>query len=181
VLLLTILGALVMLANPASAQPEQADLLRALQLGDYSRGEQPPAFNARTADRRRLSLADLRGKVVVITFWATWCQPCREEMQIFDRLHRELAGEGLTVVAVNTREDEAPVVEFGRALSLGFSLVLDPQGEVGASYGVVGLPTTFLIARDGRAVARAIGARDWTSPPARALIRSLLSEAGSRR
>jgi peroxiredoxin len=172
-----VLLALAFSATSAAGQAEKADLLRALDLAKYSAREWPPSFSARTSDHRRISLAELRGRVVLVNFWATWCQTCREEMQAFDQLHREFAREGLTVLGINTREPEPRILEFGRALDLRFPLALDPQGEVSALYGVVGLPTTFLIARDGRAVARAIGVRPWASVPSRTLIRMLLSEA----
>jgi peroxiredoxin len=80
------------------------------------------------------------------------------------------------LVGINAREDAPAVVDYARALRLTFSLLLDERGIVSASYGVVGLPTSFLIARDGRAIARAIGAREWTSDPGRALIGALLAD-----
>ena len=170
------LAAGIALATPAAAQGDHAERLRALGLAGYGRNESAPAFSAVMADGRRLSLAALRGKVVLLTFWATWCQPCRDEMPLFERLHRDLGGRGLVVLGVNAREDPAPIVEFARALDLSFPLAVDPDGKVGAAYGVVGLPTTFLIGRDGRAVGRTVGVRAWGSDAARALIRALLAE-----
>ncbi len=168
------------LATPAAGQHD-TDLLRALDLGGYQRGERPPEFNGRTIDGKSLSLAGLRGKVVFVTFWATWCPPCREEMSLFEGLHRGLETEGLAVVGVNVREEGPAILEYAGALGLTFPLILDPQGEIQGAYGVIGLPTTFLIARDGRAVARAVGPRDWGGPQARTLIRALLTEPGEWR
>jgi peroxiredoxin len=173
--------ALLAFLTSAAAGQHDTDLLRALDLGGYQRGERPPEFRGRTVDGQHMSLAGLRGKVVLVTFWATWCSPCRQEMSLLERLHRELAREGLAVVGVNAREDRSAIVEYANGLELTFPLLVDRKGEIQSSYGVIGLPTTFLIARDGRAVARAIGPRDWGGPQARALVRALLVEPGQRK
>ena len=167
------------LAAPTPARAELPSLLSALDLGGAAPGERPPAFTGRTADGRSLALRDLRGRVVVLTFWASWCEPCRTELPAFEALHREIGAGRLAVVAVNAREPVAAVREFAQSLDLTFAVVLDPRGEIQQRYGVVGLPTTFLIARDGRAVARAIGPRDWATPRFRDLVLALLRETSS--
>jgi peroxiredoxin len=164
------------LATPAVAQPEIRELLRSLNLAGYSHGEQSPGFSGRTAAGGSLSLADLRGRVVLLTFWATWCAPCREEMSLLEQLYRGLKSEGVTVVGVNVREEGSAVLAYGNALGLTFPLLLDRRGDVQAAYGVIGLPTAFLIARDGRPVARAVGPRDWGVPESRTLVKALLEE-----
>jgi peroxiredoxin len=172
-----VLASLALLAPPgAAAQSPHAERLRALGLTGYGKQESPPAFSALIADGGRVSLAGLRGKVVLLTFWATWCPPCREEMSAFERLHRDLAAAGLVVLGVNAREDAEPIVEYARTNAVSFPLAIDPDGKVNTAYGIVALPTTFVIARNGRAVGRAVGARAWDSDSARALIRALLEE-----
>jgi peroxiredoxin len=171
--IVTILGA------PEAGWAEVADLLGKLNLSAYSRGAKPPDFNGRTADNRTVSLASLQGRVILLNFWATWCNECRPEMPMFERLHREFSAQGLSVIGINAREGTATVREYSKELGLTFPLVLDSRGEINATYGVIGLPTTFLIGRDGRAVALAVGPREWTSAPARALIETLLAEPGA--
>lgn len=151
-------------------------LLETLDLSGYSAGTTPPHFRTRAADGRPVSLAGLRGRVILLTFWATWCVPCREEMPAFEHLHRDFAAAGLTVLGINVREETPAVETYAKELGLTFPLVLDPRGEIQVAYGVIGLPTSFLIGRDGRAVARAIGPRDWGTSQTRALIRALLAE-----
>lgn len=153
-----------------------ADLLHELNLTTYSRPTMPPDFNGRTADGSDLSLASLKGKVVLLNFWATWCLECRPEMPAFERLHREFSAQGLAVVGINAREETSTIREYAKELGLTFPLISDPTGKINSAYGVIGLPTTFLIGRSGRAVALAVGPREWSAKPARALIQALLAE-----
>jgi peroxiredoxin len=165
---------------PARAESPLPSLLQPLDLVAYSSGTTPPDFSGGTADARKISTADLRGKVVVVNFWASWCLECRPEMSVLERLHRELARQGLVIVGVNAREPAETVRRFARELRLTFPLVLDADGKIRALYGVIGLPTTFLVGRDGRAVAFAVGSREWGGAPARALIDALLAEPAPR-
>jgi thiol-disulfide isomerase/thioredoxin len=164
------------LAGSAVARTELPALLSALELGGYAADEQPPLFVGRTAHGAALSLTDLRGKVVIVTFWATWCQTCRAELGLLEALSRELGTDRLAIVAVNVREPAPMVRDYAAALGLTFAVLVDPHGEIQRSYGVIGLPTTFLIGRDGRAVARAIGPRDWTGARSRELLTLLRGE-----
>ena len=164
---------------PGSAAPAEsavAPLLKPLDLVGYASRTAPPHFSGSTIDARRVSTMDLRGKVVLVNFWATWCAECRPEMPMLEELHQGFAPQGLVVIGVNAREPKEAVRRYGEGLGLTFPLVLDPDGKINALYGVVGIPTTFLVGRDGRAVALAIGPRAWASPPARALIQALLAE-----
>jgi cytochrome c biogenesis protein CcmG, thiol:disulfide interchange protein DsbE len=153
-----------------------APLLKALDLRAYAAGTTAPAFSGRTVEARPLGLADLRGKAVVMNFWATWCLECRPEMPALERLHRRFGARGLTVVGVNAREAPDVVRRYEAELGLSFPLVLDQPGTINAMYGIMGLPTTFVIGRDGRAVALAVGPRDWGSDAALALVQALLDE-----
>ena len=169
----TILGA------PESSRAEVAELLQKLNLTAYSRGTTPPEFDGRMADGRKVSLASLQGKVVLLNFWATWCQECRSEMPAFEQLHREFSVHGLAVIGINAREETTTIRDYAKELGLTFPVIVDPKGTINAAYGVIGLPTTFLIGRNGRPVALAVGPREWASTPARAIIQALLAEPAS--
>lgn len=160
--------------------PAVTALLKSLNLVGYPSGTMPPQFGGQTLEAGPLSLAELRGKVVLVNFWASWCLECRPEMPVLERLHRELASRGLAIIGINARESKEAVGRFAKELSLTFRLVLDPDGKITALYGVIGLPTTFLVGRDGRGVALAIGPREWGSAPARALLEALLAEPTPR-
>lgn len=169
--------ALITLFSPSLAgQPTLTELVGKLNLSGYPPGTKPPEFNGHTADGQTVSLVSLRGKVILLNFWATWCLECRPEMPLFEQLHRDFAAQGLSILGINAREGTAAIQRYAKELGLTFPLVLDPKGEINASYGVIGLPTTFLIGRDGRAVALAVGPREWAGTEARALIKTLLAE-----
>ena len=167
---------LVSLALPVSAGPGVAGLMKALELSGYPSDWRPPNFQTRTPEGVPVSLVDFRGRVVLVNFWATWCVPCLEEMPAFERLHREFARKGLTVLGINVQEEEQVIRDFRRKLGLTFPLLLDPNLDIYRAFGVVGLPTTYLLGRDGRPVALAVGKREWAGEEARALIRLLLAE-----
>ena len=165
------------LATAASAdEPALAALLKTLDLRGYTSRTAPPQFSGSTLDDRQLSMTEYRGTVIVLNFWATWCLECRSEMPALERLQREFSSRGLAIIGVNARENKGAVRRYAKELGVTFPLVLDPNGKINSLYGVIGLPTTFVVGRDGRAVAFAIGPRQWESAPARALIGALLAE-----
>jgi peroxiredoxin len=166
--------------SPARAESSVPLLLKPLNLVGYSARVTPPDFSGGTVDARNMSTTDLRGKVVLLNFWASWCLECRPEMSVLERLHRELAPQGLAIVGINAREPTDTVRRFANELGLTFPLVLDGDGKINALYGVIGLPTTFLVGRDGHPVAFAIGPREWGGAPARALFNALLAEPAPR-
>src|SRR5712691_4156392 len=170
----------LLVAAPASAaradEPALASLLKTLDLRGYTSRPAPPQFSGSTLDARQLSMAEHRGTVIVLNFWATWCLECRPEMAVLERLQREFSSRGLAIIGVNARENKEAVRRYAKELGLTFPLVFDPDGKINALYGVIGLPTTFVVGRDGRAIAFAIGPRQWESAPARALIEALLAE-----
>ena len=133
-----------------------------------------PALALPEPSGRMLRLADLRGKVVFLNFWATWCVPCREEMPAMERLLRAYQDRGLAVVAVNVRDSKAQVETFMKELHLGFPTVLDADGSVSRRFAVRGLPVSFLLDREGRILWKAIGARDWEGPHSRAYLEAVL-------
>jgi thiol-disulfide isomerase/thioredoxin len=127
----------------------------------------------------RVRLGGLRGHVVLVNVWATWCAPCREEMPALDALARELGPQGLVVLGVNYKEDRARVEAFAREQALRFPILLDEDGAVGARYQVFALPTTLVVDRRGMLAGTVLGIRDWTGRDARAYLRQLLAAAGA--
>lgn len=166
------------LANPrslAAVDPLAPAQLASLDLRPYPGGTSPPEFSLHTLEGQTVSLAGLRGQVVLLNFWATWCLECRQELPALEALHRRFGARGLAVVGVNTREGPLTVRTYVRELRLTFPLLLDSDGTVTGRYGVIGLPTTFLVGRNGRAVALAVGAREWASAAAVEIVETLLA------
>jgi len=126
-----------------------------------------------------LRLSDLRGRVVLLNFWATWCAPCRDEMPALKALARELGPRGLTVVGVNFRESKQDVEVFAREYGLDFPMLLDGEGRLAKRYQVYALPVTLLVDRRGMVVGTAVGIRNWVGPDARAYLERLLSTPGA--
>jgi peroxiredoxin len=115
-------------------------------------------------------------KVVLLNFWATWCPPCRKEMPSMEQLHRANKDRGLIVLAVS--QDQAPLAtvrSFAEELKLGFPVWHDRDRLVGRQYSVPGMPTSYLIGRDGRIAYKVLGEYDWYSPEARAAVEALLA------
>jgi thiol-disulfide isomerase/thioredoxin len=140
-----------------------------------------PAFTFADADGKPKSLADFSGKIVLLNIWATWCVPCREEMPALDRLETKLGGKDFAVVAVNIdrggSEKAAAFLTDTGATHL--ALYTDPTGKLFATLKAVGMPTTLIIARDGKEIARLIGPADWASPEAVAVIEAAIAANGS--
>jgi peroxiredoxin len=155
------------------------------ELFPVSVGSQAPPLVATTLDgtKRRKTLADYTGKVVLLNVWATWCEPCRVEMPSIERLHHEFASRGLAVVAVSVDDPgtEQRIRDFAKELGVTFEILHDPRQETKTSYQITGYPETFVIGRDGTIRRKVIGAADWSSDANRALINELLGSSTASR
>src|SRR5438270_10259530 len=120
-------------------------------------------------------LADYRGKVVLVNFWATWCEPCRKELPGIERLRAALAGKPFVAVAVQMGGSARTAQDTADDLGLRFPLLLDRDSTVTAAWHVNTLPTTFVIAADGTVAFSHVGEVDWSNPKWRRRIESLLS------
>jgi len=141
-------------------------------------GQEAPGFELpRLAGGPPVRLADLRGKVVLLNFWATWCKPCEDEMPAMQRLHEALAGTDFELLAVSLDDDRAAVEAFQERLGLGFPILLDPAKKVSVAYQTYRYPESYLIDREGRILARYVGPREWDAAVYLDRIRSLATGA----
>ena len=123
-----------------------------------------------------VQLSALRGKVVFINVWATWCQPCVDEMPTIERLYNQLHARGLEVVTVSLDPLGAQVVEpFMRRYQLTFPVLLDAKSQVERLYGTTGVPESFIVDKQGRLVEKVVGPRDWSSPQVLAMFERLMA------
>jgi cytochrome c biogenesis protein CcmG/thiol:disulfide interchange protein DsbE len=144
-------------------------------------GNPAPQYAAPTLSGDTLALADLQGQAVLLNIWATWCPPCREEMPALEALHRDMADEGLRVVAVSvdSRSAAGDVRQFLDEYGITFTVLHDPDEQVSRTFRTTGVPETYLIDRDGTIVKRWIGKIDAASEAVRGPVREALGAAQS--
>lgn len=140
-----------------------------------------PDINFNDASGATKSLADWRGKIVLFNIWATWCVPCRDEMPALDKLETDLGGDAFEVVAVNIDKNgpdkaKAFLQETG---ATHLALYTDPSGKLFAALKAVGMPTTLIIDRDSKEIARLVGPADWGSPEAKRVIEAAVAQPAS--
>ncbi len=153
------------LAVPALAQ---------FQKTPWPPSQATPALDWQDLQGQRWSGERLKGRAVVLNFWATWCPPCKEELPSLQTLH-EIGGGDPVVIGINVRETASQVRRYLAATGLSFPVVLDPQAELAKRFGVTAFPTTLLIAPDGQVRWRVVGEVDWSGPQAAGWIASLSS------
>ena len=141
-----------------------------------------PDFTLEDMDGEPHTLSALRGKVVVLNFWASWCGPCREELPSLEALYQALKDKGLVVLGINEWESPDHVFSYMGQLAVepSFPILFDRESKVAERYGIRGLPTTLVVDRQGRVVYRAIGGRNFDHPKVRALFERLLGAPAER-
>ena len=139
-------------------------------------GKETPALAGQDLGGRRVDLRDLRGRVVLINFWATWCEPCREEMPSLERLRAKLTGRSFEVITVNYGEGEPRVSAFLRKEGIKLPVLLDPEKETARAWNAGGLPMTFLVDARGRVRYSAFGESDWSVGEPFRVVESLVAE-----
>jgi len=154
---------LLCLATGAAAQ----------QLKPWSGGA-TPALALRDVEGRPHRLEDYRGKVVLVNFWATWCEPCREEMPSMNRLRAALAGRPFEVLAVNLAESESRIRRFMEQVPLEFTVLMDRDSGTARAWQARVLPVSFLVGADGRIRYSVLGEINWTAESVRKTIVELL-------
>lgn len=127
-------------------------------------GKVAPDFELPDLDESTVRLSDFRGKVVFLNFWATWCQPCREEMPSMEVLYENFKQDGLVIIAVSidrvtTKKDIPP---FVKSMNLTFPILVDSWGQTDKRYKLMGVPETYIIDQEGILQEKVIGPRDWT-------------------
>ena len=133
-----------------------------------------PALKLPAWEGPAFDLAAARGQVVVLNFWASWCEPCRAEMPALEALARRHEADGLQVMAVNFREHDATVRRFLEQSPLALPVLLDRDGAAARAFEVRIFPSTVAVDRRGGVVATAVGEYDWSTPSARRWVSALL-------
>ena len=149
------------------------DPFKGLELIRPSRAQAALPFTIPTPDGKSLKLVDYKGKVVFLSFWATWCPPCKDELPAMERLFQRTRKEGLVMLAVSVDADPKVVASFLKEQRFTFTVGLDPTMELANAYGVRGLPASFIVDREGHLAALAIGPRAWDSAASQALVEGM--------
>jgi len=139
------------------------------------KGVPAPNFTFPGLDGKKVSLADYKGKVVLLNIWATWCAPCVAEMPSMEKLYQELKDEGFELLAVSVDESGVEVVTpFMKKHKLSFPVLLDTQGDIKSLYQLTGIPESFIMDKDGIIVEKVIGPRDWAASGVISYFRNLI-------
>ena len=158
-------------------------LLSAPAISPGEARERPPFsvdFTLPDLDGNSVRLSDLRGRVVLINFWATWCPPCRAEMPSMNALYKDYREKGVEILAISGDvEGRRVVAPFVEKYGLLFPVLLDPRNEVGSRVRVRGIPSTYLLDKQGRVAGLEVGAKNWNRRSSRRLLDELLAEEGT--
>jgi thiol-disulfide isomerase/thioredoxin len=142
-------------------------------------GKETPALARQDLEGKLVDLKDLRGRVVLVNFWATWCEPCRDEMPSIERLRGKLKGRAFEVLTVNYGESVAKINAFMKRQRISLPVLLDPDKEAAAEWRAGGLPMTFLVDAEGRVRYSAFGECDWSEGEPLRVVQALVAEAPS--
>lgn len=137
-------------------------------------GDLAPDFQLEDTEGNQVSLAGLRGKVVLVNFWATWCPPCIEEMPSMEKLNEVMAGGDFVMLAINTEQNGRSLVpEFLKKSPYTFPILYDDKGVAQQLYGVYKFPESFIVGKDGTVVEKIIGPLNWSSPETIKFLKNL--------
>ena len=134
----------------------------------------PVVINLKDINGKTISISDFKGKIVFLNFWTTWCPTCRIEMPSMEKLHQKLKNKDFAMVTINLQESASQVKAFFKEFKLTFTALLDSNGEVGASFAIRAIPTTYILDKTGRIIGRINGPREWDSKAAIALFENLM-------
>lgn len=176
-----IIALFVILAGVAVAlwmrqsKPQGKTTTSAPATGSALVGQLAPDFKLPLVGGGEVQLSSLRGKVVMVNFWATWCPPCKAEMPSMERLYAQLKNSGFELLAINVEVDGLEVLpEFLQQHPHTFPVAVDTEGDIQVQYGVFRFPESFIVDRDGKVVEHIIGARDWSERTTMDKLRTLI-------
>ena len=165
-----------LLIEEKTDSPETDRLLRDMGVTIVPHLAPPVDFNLLDLNGNKIVLSGLKGKIVFLNFWATWCSPCREEMPSMQKLYARFKGKDFAMVAISLNEPASAVKKFFKEYNLTFTALVDAGGELMAPYGIRGIPNTYIIDRDGTIIGKAFGPRKWDGQKAIALFEHLINK-----
>jgi peroxiredoxin len=140
-------------------------------------GKPVPDFTLPTLDGKTFNAASVRGKILFINIWATWCAPCREEMPSMERLYKQMKGLDFEMVGISIDKDgKKAVAPFVKELGITFPILMDPQSATSAKFNITGVPETFLVNRDGTILHHLVGPTEWDTPAIVGTLKDLVAK-----
>lgn len=180
--LLAALALVVFMQLPGSGGGQKAEgsvsiATPTAKMRSVAAGKVATEFKLRDLGGHEVSLSSMRGKVVFLNLWATWCEPCRREMPSIEKLYEKFGKDkSFVILAVSEDSDGSKAVApYVKQSGYKFEILLDPRNDVGEAYNVSGIPETFVIDRDGRIVAHHLGPYDWANPDIRDALQELIN------
>jgi peroxiredoxin len=161
--------------EPPAPDPTTQRLFQNMGIVNIPHIAPPVDFQLKDLDGNTVRLSDFKGKIVFLNFWTTWCPECRYEMPLMQKLYTHFKGRDFAMVAINMNEPAAIVEKYFRVNKLTFITLLDSINELGGPFGIRGIPTTFIIDRDGGIIGRALGSRRWDSKNSITLFEHLIN------
>ena len=133
-------------------------------------------FELKDLNGSAVALSDYKGKIVFLNFWTTWCPTCRIEMPSMEKLHQKFKDQDFAMVTINLQESASQVKSFFKEYKLTFTALLDSDGKVGIRFRINAIPTTYILDKEGRIIAKAIGPREWDSKKSIVLFEHLTNK-----
>ncbi len=162
-------------AEPAAVDVSAADLAT-FGFHVFPQPVDLPVFTVPALTGTALKTTELSGTITMLNFWATWCPPCKKEMPSIQRLAELMKGTAFRIVAISTGEKRETVESFIKQNKYAFPIYLDENGNLGDSYASQGIPTTYILNKDGKIIAGIVGSRDYDEPALVALLKGLAAK-----
>jgi peroxiredoxin len=140
------------------------------------RGKAAPDFELQDLDGNIRKLSDLKGQVVFVNFWATWCPPCREEMPSMQDLYETMPGDRFKMLTILSNDNPALAATFAEKNGFSFPILVDPGSEVANAYGLTGVPETYIVDKQGILRQQYLGPRQWNSPKAQQMLKAYMDQ-----
>ena len=137
-------------------------------------GKKAPDFTLTDINGKSISISSLKGRAVIINFWATWCPPCRAEMPSLNRLYKEYKTKGLVVLAISTDTSASAVKGYLSKYPFDFTILLDTDNRASRQFRIFSIPTSFLIDKNSVIIQRFIGEEDWETPEIKSKVKEVL-------
>jgi peroxiredoxin len=138
-------------------------------------GKPAPSFELQDTNGRIWKLADLRGQVVFVNFWATWCPPCREEMPAMQKLYELMPKDSFKMLTILSNDEPALATAFAAKGGFDFPILIDPGSQVAQAYGITGVPETYIVDKQGILQQKYLGPRAWSEPAAQQMLLSYIN------